>query len=144
MRLLPLAAALLAVTPALAQDTGRFELAPAPGGFTRLDTATGAVSHCARRDDGVWYCEPLDGSQADPDRRLDQLTATIDDLAGRLDALSARVDGLAAVVEGAPPPAIAPPPAVDVAGSPPGLANELVRRFVAMVRRLKTAAGGAS
>ena len=35
----------------------RFEIAPGEAGVTRVDTQTGAVSHCTARN-GAWICEP--------------------------------------------------------------------------------------
>ena len=37
---------------------GRYLLGASPGGFVRLDTVTGAASHCNQKDK-VWRCEPL-------------------------------------------------------------------------------------
>ena len=99
--------------PAAAQDgvppAGRFQLAPGEGGgFVRLDTRTGAVSHC-RQENGVWRCEPImDSGLAD---RLTALSDKVDRLSADLDRLSLRVDKLAADAgraAGSPPPATRP------------------------------------
>ncbi len=125
-----------AVLPAAAQDgappAGRFQLAPGKdSSFVRLDTRTGAVSHC-RQDDGVWHCVPImDSGLAD---RLTALSGKVDHLAAELDHLSLRVDGLAADA-GTPPPVTA---AGDpTAGKPTGLARTAVHRLLEMIRVLK-------
>lgn len=57
-RALVLLTALAAATPALAQTSedaqnGRYSMTPAPNGFLRMDTRTGAVSLCTLRDGAV-------------------------------------------------------------------------------------------
>src|SRR4051812_12613439 len=80
---------------------GRYAVQPSDDGFIRLDTQTGAVSHCGRRE-GVWFCEKLVEDQTALEKRIDEL-------ATRLDALSRKVDALAAR-----PPAMAEPPPAQV------------------------------
>jgi len=167
MRRLLIATALLATGPASGQGAGppgRFEIIPANGGFTRLDTRTGAVSHCAPRDDGVWYCEPLDAADPEFGERVDRLAAGVQDLsdavaalsaridsvaarvaavdqhAGRIESLAAEVDALAARVEAAP---FAVPPATGDAGRASSLVDEVVRRLFDMVRHVKRQDAGA-
>ena len=43
-------------------------------GFVRLDTQTGAVSHCGRRE-GVWFCEKLIEDETALDRRIAEIAA---------------------------------------------------------------------
>jgi hypothetical protein len=52
------ALAVLLAGPAGASDVGRYVFKDADGGFIRLDTATGTVSHCWSRDES-WRCEPV-------------------------------------------------------------------------------------
>jgi len=118
--------------PALAADgagpagsIGRFELAPADTGFTRLDTQTGAVSHCDEKA-GAWVCTPLatdnsltgkvDALSAEVARLAAALSALPDATAAaavRVDALSARVEALAgdvaALADAAAKPVVIPP-----------------------------------
>jgi len=69
------------------QSQGRFQLRAAEGGsFLRLDTQTGAVSVCQRKE-SKWVCEPL----ADERRALE---AEIDRLAGENRELSGAVKRL--------------------------------------------------
>ena len=122
--------------PAAAQDgvppAGRFQLAPGDGGsFVRLDTRTGAVSHC-RQDAGVWRCQPiLDSGLAD---RLSALSDKVDHLSSGLDRLSLRVDKLATDA-GAPTPALAP--ADQTEGKSEGFAQAAVHRLLEVIRTLK-------
>lgn len=169
--LLAVLAPAVAALPAVAQDAqapaGRFQLAPGAGsGFVRLDTRTGAVSHCAQ-DQGVWHCEPLDDPVAA--ERLKALSARVDRLSGAVDSLASRVDRLAAEAAAATaaaparsaaapatpeasasaapvPPAPAPEaaasspaPAADrqAARKPEGLVENAVYRLLEMIRTLK-------
>lgn len=43
------------------QRTARYVMQPTEGGVIRMDTETGAVALCARRQD-VWSCEPMGDS----------------------------------------------------------------------------------
>ncbi len=55
-----LGALALAGGTAFAADTpsGRYSMAPAGDGFVRLDTETGAMALCSRKN-GNWACEPM-------------------------------------------------------------------------------------
>jgi hypothetical protein len=104
----------------------RFAVQPSDDGFIRLDTQTGAVSHCGRRK-GVWFCEKLVEDQT-------AIEAEIDALRTRIDALSTEVEALAK----RPPAAIetpAPPP------EKPGFVTKAFHRLYALVRRMKGEAG---
>lgn len=58
------------------ERSGRYTMTPADGGFLRLDTVTGAVSMCAKRDrEGQWACEPLPDAAAAQKRDLERLEA---------------------------------------------------------------------
>jgi uncharacterized small protein (DUF1192 family) len=76
----------LAAAPVRAQttpdsDSGRYKFSPTPdGGVLRLDTRTGGVSNCAKRDTAGWACYSV------PDER-DALDAEI----GRLQAETTRL-----------------------------------------------------
>ena len=62
MRFFPFAAALclmpLAATAADDAASGRYSIAPAPQGYVRLDTETGAMLHC-RTPEGAMRCEDV-------------------------------------------------------------------------------------
>jgi hypothetical protein len=137
--LIAVAGVLLLTAPALAQDAGvgRYQITPSEEGFTRLDTQTGLLSHCGKRD-GVWYCEPLAGADSGLIRKLDglagevaRLFATLNTLSARLDALTARVDTLAARQ---------PSPGAGATGEEgAGLVEKAMRRLFDMVRQIKHA-----
>lgn len=73
------AVALALAGPAGAAETGRYVLKDVQGGFIRLDTETGAVSHCRSLDD-QWRCEPVADAQValqDEINRLAEENATL-------------------------------------------------------------------
>jgi hypothetical protein len=60
-RSLPIALALLAgllAAPAVGEEAGRYVLKDVEGGYLRLDTRTGALSHCRPRE-RQWLCESV-------------------------------------------------------------------------------------
>lgn len=103
MRTLLLAAVLapLAVPPLAAEEPavpGRFEVTATSEGFIRLDTRTGATSHCTRPD-GIWRCQPVIEEEGALAVRIDavadeiaRLSATVASLDDQLDALAERLD----------------------------------------------------
>jgi len=112
--------------------TGRFLLTSDQNeGFVRLDTKTGAVSHCGQKD-GTWFCEPL--AEAGLSAELATLNDRVADLSAGLDRLSDRVDGLAAEIAASERVA---PPASDVATVEPGIADRVLGKFLDMVRTIK-------
>lgn len=74
--------------PAAGQDAGRYQAQPTGDGFIRLDTRTGATSHCTR-DDGVWRCQPVTEDVGALSARVDALAADVAAVAARVDALAA-------------------------------------------------------
>ena len=64
------------VVPALAQEAekGRYTLVPMSGGFVRLDTHTGVVSHCENKGSG-WACYVLPEEHAALDKEIGRLQA---------------------------------------------------------------------
>ena len=48
-----------AVSVSSQEPQGRYTMSPVDNGFVRLDTETGAMSLCGRRD-AKWVCEPMD------------------------------------------------------------------------------------
>jgi hypothetical protein len=74
----------LAAWPASAEEpAGRYSVLPSSDGFIRVDTATGAVSHCGKRD-GAWYCDVLIEDRGLIERRLDALTSQVAALAQQI------------------------------------------------------------
>lgn len=126
-----LAAAPAAVAVAVSASAQRFEVTPAPTGVTRVDTATGSVSHCTQSD-GVWFCD-----RVGPDVAVAPPTAVADlkRLSETIAALTAKVDRLAAELAARPAATGAAPAAP--AAAPASFAATAVARLVDMVRRLK-------
>jgi hypothetical protein len=131
MRLHAIAAGMLGllVASASAQQagTGRYQVQPSVDGFIRLDTETGAVSHCARRDN-VWRCDVLAADRS----AIEAVAAEVKVLSDRLDALSARIDALEARGE-----AVTPPPETGEIEPAPGFAETLLQRLFQLVRDMK-------
>ena len=123
----------MAASAALADDAPRYALSAAKDGFVRLDTVTGAVTHC-RPVSGVWQCEPLAGVD---ESRFQALAADVAKLTADVALLGHRVDDLAAPK----PQAAAPVPApVAVQPPPPPKPNPLVAvvdRLLDFIRALK-------
>ncbi len=128
-------AALLALValPALGQEArtgaGRFAIGPSEDGFTRLDTVTGELFHCAMHD-GAWRCDPLKAQGSALDDRFATLNRRLDALGDRVGALARRVSAL----EDTSAPREATPPANKPAM---GLTEKALNRFLRFVRILK-------
>jgi hypothetical protein len=125
--------------PAAGEDasapSGRYQIAPDEDGFVRLDTRTGAMTHCGKRE-GAWRCDVLAEERSDLEQRLDAL-------AGKVDALSAEVARLAgrlATVEAKAGASAAPSPEAREEDFDEALsfAERLMRRFFELVRELKS------
>jgi hypothetical protein len=137
MRVIVIAVAgLIAAAPAApGQDApGRFALQPSADGFIRLDTRTGAASHCGRRE-GVWRCEPFAEESAAIEARLARLEAEIAALKAAVAALAARLDAATPPAPEGAAPTAAGPRAADT----PGFSERLMQRFFALVREMKGA-----
>ena len=128
--------------PDASVPSGRYQIAPDEDGFVRLDTRTGAMTHCGKRE-GAWRCDVLAEERSDVDRRLDAL-------AGKVEALSAEVARLAkrlAAVEAGFGASAAPAPEARLPAPEAreedfdealSFAERLMRRFFDMVRELKS------
>jgi hypothetical protein len=145
-----LAIVALFATPGLAEDaaspsSGRYQIAPDEDGFVRLDTRTGAMTHCGKQE-GAWRCDVLAEERSDLVQRLDALAAEV----GTLSAEVARLTGRLAAVEARPGAAPLPDARLPAAPSPDvrekefdealSFAERLMRRFFDMVRELKSEA----
>ena len=118
---------------------GRYSIAPSASGFIRLDTVTGAISHCAPRN-GVWFCDVLSGDdRSAEDRRIADLKRQVDAVTIQLARMAqavAALDGRLQTVEAVPrPQGVTVPPANHSARQ--GFGGEVVRRFILMVREMK-------
>lgn len=130
----PLALVLcIAASMAHADDAPRYVLSAAKDGFVRLDTMTGAVTHC-RATNGVWRCEPIAGVD---ESRFQALAAEVAKLTADVALLGHRVDGLAAPRTEVAVPAPPLPPAPAVAAARPNPLAAVVDRLLDFVRVLK-------
>ena len=130
---------------ALADDAapapGRYAIRPADDGFVRLDTQTGAVTHCGQQD-GVWHCDILAEDTAATDARLAALAAEVLTLRQQVEALAAK---LGAVENPPTKDGATKGVAVTVAPDarpPAGFSQTLLHRLFGMVRALKGEEGG--
>ncbi|MCX5497840.1 hypothetical protein OSH11_24285 [Kaistia dalseonensis] len=120
-----------------APRTGRFTMVPAEGGFVRLDTETGVVSHCRREGEGaagVWRCAAIPEETLNKPDALTELTEAVETLGQTVAALRMRVDALEQR-----PQAQAPSPTDDDVDRALNLSQELMQRFFGMVREMKRA-----
>jgi hypothetical protein len=66
-------AALIGAAPSTEPPGGRYRMTPADGGaFLRLDTHTGAMSVCQRKD-GAWSCEAIADQRRALETEIDRL-----------------------------------------------------------------------
>lgn len=130
-------------SPDAAQRSGRYTMVPAEGGFVRLDTETGSVSHCRRGDavsGGVWQCAAIPETvlaKPDPQR---EVSRQLEDLRREVATLRSRIDAIEQRGATNPPSAARPP--AQLSGDPEmdkalNFSEELMRRFFGMVREMK-------
>ena len=90
MRQFLVLAALLAACPALADETAangaRYAIQPSDDGFIRLDTQSGAVSHCAKTE-GIWRCDTVADDKAALERKVEELSGEVEALTAELGRL---------------------------------------------------------
>jgi len=72
-----------AVAQNLDSGNGRYQLSPFNDGVIRLDTRTGAVSHC-RKENGGWACRLMPDERAAMDAEIGRLSAENQKLSQRL------------------------------------------------------------
>jgi|SRR5215207_814770 len=69
--------------PALAQETGRYTLAPLEGGIVKLDTRTGALTECRRKGDAL-SCTLVPDERQPLQDEIDRLSRENADLRAQL------------------------------------------------------------
>jgi hypothetical protein len=131
-------------------EAGRFTLAPQDDGFLRLDTRSGAVSHCRKDTAGEWSCVPFNEADAVRSDAIAALEKRIAALSAELVALRADLDQLRGGSGPAAPQQVqpqAPPPEPEAEKS--ALPDEaeleralsfmeiVMRRFLTMVEDMK-------
>jgi hypothetical protein len=114
-------AVLLAATamPAPAQESGRYTMEPAEGGYVRLDTRTGEMSFCESRD-GQLVCEMA----ADERRAFEE---ALDSLSERVAALETAIGKRGTTGE---------LPSEEEFDRTMGMMEKFIRRFFAIVEDL--------
>lgn len=78
--------------PSAPASDGRFAMTPADGGFLRLDTRTGAVSHCRMGEAGL-QCRAGADERAALEAEVDRLSKENAELRGKLAALGDQSPG---------------------------------------------------
>ena len=129
--LVPIAGAACAEGPPA--PAGRYQIAPDKDGFVRLDTETGALSHCMKGE-GTWRCDTIAEDDSALAARLDGLVGEIGALGTKLDGLTKRVEAVESGLAAAPA-AFPKDEEIDRALT---FAERLMQRFFEMVRRLKS------
>lgn len=112
-----------------AARVGRYTMVPAEGGFVRLDTETGVISHCRRESaaaDAGWRCAAIPEAVLDEPDRTSALAARVDALEAEVARLKGRLDTPPAVSSG--------DPEFDRAV---GVGEEVMRRFLGLMREMK-------
>ena len=84
---------------------GRFAITAEGDGFLRLDTRSGAVSHCRKNATGAWACVPFNEADTALRDEIAALNRRIAALSAELDALASDVARLQRRIEGTVPPA---------------------------------------
>jgi hypothetical protein len=93
-------------------EAGRFTIAPQDDGFLRLDTRSGAVSHCRKDTTGEWTCVPFNEADAVRSDAIAALEKRIATLSAELDSLRADLARLrGGTAPAAPHQQVQPPPA---------------------------------
>jgi hypothetical protein len=60
-------------------DTGRYSMSPADGGFVRLDRKSGAMTFCTKTE-SAWNCSPMGDAQQSTNAEIERLQAENKDL----------------------------------------------------------------
>ena len=133
------AAILLVAAPAAAEDVspapGRYAVQPSDDGFVRLDTESGAVSHC-KRTDNIWRCQPIAEEKAMLAEKIDSLSQQVATLSAEVGRLKAEVSNLTSARADKPTAALSPDDEKEFDRAM-GFAERLMKRFFEMVRELK-------
>ena len=138
---MPVSAPVLAedLPPAQTEATPRFTMVPAEGGFVRLDTQTGLVSHCRRETaaaDSPWHCAAIPEDTLRSPDRLSELSEEIESLGAAVAALRMRVDALERTRKDETPP-LAAAPSDEEMNRALDFSEELMRRFFGLVQEMK-------
>jgi hypothetical protein len=129
-------------------EAGRFTIAPQDDGFLRLDTRSGAVSHCRKDATGEWTCVPFNEAESARGDAIAALEKRIDDLSAELAAIRAELERLKGGT-GAAAPQVQPQPQPEPSTKESTLPDEaeleralsfmekVMRRFLTLVEDMK-------
>ena len=146
--ILILAGALLLAGSAMAEDAvstpGRYQIAPDGDGFVRLDTETGALTHCDKSE-SVWRCRTIAEERSDLDRRIIALGEDVASLRSEIGGLAERLGAIEKDLvspDEIPPTVAVPSPEAREREFDQALsfAERMMRRFFDMIRELKNEA----
>ena len=79
--------AALSAAGAANEEGGRYTMTPTEGGVVRLDTQTGAMALCTRKEADKWSCEDMNDSQRTLTSEVDRLQQENKDLKAQIDQL---------------------------------------------------------
>ncbi|SHG63226.1 hypothetical protein SAMN02745157_4569 [Kaistia soli DSM 19436] len=117
---------------------GRYTMVPADGGFVRLDTETGTVSHCRRESEAIdspWRCAAIPEAVLGEPGRVEALTARVEALSAEVERLRGRLDA----IDGGPSAGAAASPTDDPElDRALGFSTELMRRFFGLMHEMKS------
>jgi hypothetical protein len=134
------AGVLLLATPTFAEDAvpsaGRYAIQPSDDGFVRLDTETGAVSHCTRTGH-IWHCDAVTDDKAALENKVAELSAEVASLNAEIGKLRTELADLKGT-PGKGQTELSPEDEKEFDRAM-GFAERLMKRFFEMVRDLKGA-----
>jgi len=142
---LTIAWVLLLAGPAIAEQatstSGRYQISSDEDGFVRLDTKTGALTHC-KKQEGIWRCEILAEERPDIDGDIQSLRDAAAALNAELSRLTERLgaieESLGAAGSG---PVMEIDPVIEDREKGPDqtstLAERIMQRLFEMIRELK-------
>lgn len=134
------------VAAATPEPAGRYTMSPTEGGFVRLDTHTGTMALCTRKDE-AWSCADMPESADASRKRIDQLEADNNSLRDELKRLQETVgaapgggapggDGIVPGIPGEAPKPFAMPDEKDVDKAFDYI-ESMIKKFRERVKRLE-------
>ncbi len=121
---------------ASAKETGRFSMTKVEDGFLRLDTKTGAVSLCTRKN-GKWACGSLDDDAHALEKTIDRLTLENKRLSARVKELERLAGRFGKEFEHSMPEPKLDLPKEEEVDKAMKFVEDMLRRFKGLVERLQ-------
>ncbi len=136
------AALLLAAGPSFGADTsGRFTMSPTDGGFVRLDTQTGAMALCTKKD-ADWSCADMPEGADASRKRIETLESENRMLKDEMKRMDEVLGHGTTGPDGTPPKAFAMPDEKDVDKAFDYI-ESMIKKFRERVKKLEEQEGGA-